>query len=176
MDCESISFEHFLAHPFKLWETDWLLLTCGDYVAGHYNSMTVGWGSVGIMWGRPFIQVVVRPQRYTYQFMEQYPTFTVCAFPKQYRKALNILGKKSGRDGNKIAEAGLTPQLSTLVTAPCFAEAELILECKKMFWSDFDPSHFIDPEIDRNYPKKDYHRCYFGEIVSLKGIAKYAHE
>jgi flavin reductase (DIM6/NTAB) family NADH-FMN oxidoreductase RutF len=176
MDCKSISFEKFITQPFKIWEKDWLLLTSGDYVDRHYNCMTVGWGSVGIMWGRPFIQVVVRPHRYTYQFMEQYPTFTVCAFPKLYRKALNILGTKSGRDGDKIAEAGLTPQTSTVVPAPSFAEAELVMECKKMFWSDFDPSHFIDPGIDHNYPKKDYHRSYFGEIVSLRGIAKYTHD
>jgi flavin reductase (DIM6/NTAB) family NADH-FMN oxidoreductase RutF len=173
MDCKPIPFDHFLAHPFKLWETDWLLLASGDFASGNYNCMTIGWGSVGIMWGRPFIQVVVRPHRYTYQFIERYPTFTVCAFPKSYRPALNILGTKSGRDGDKISEAGLTTQASTIVASPSFAEAELVFECEKIFWSDFDPSHFLDPGIDRNYPKKDYHRSYFGEIVSLRGIEKY---
>jgi len=173
MDMKPISIEHFVTHPFRMWEPDWLLLTSGDFASGKYNCMTIGWGSVGIMWGRPFIQVVVRPQRYTHIFMEQYATFTVCAFPEQYRQALNILGTKSGRDGDKIFEAGLTPKASTIVAAPCFAEAELVLECDKMYWSDFDPSHFIDPGIDRNYPKKDYHRSYYGYILSVTGIKKY---
>jgi flavin reductase (DIM6/NTAB) family NADH-FMN oxidoreductase RutF len=173
MDCKPISIERFLTHPIKLWETDWLLLTSGDFTSGHYNCMTIGWGSVGVMWGRPFIQVVVRPHRYTYTFMEQYPSFTVCAFPKQYRQALNLLGTKSGRDGDKIAEAGLTPQASTIIASPCFAEAELVLECEKIYWSDFDPTHFIDPGIDRNYTKKDYHRSYYGHILSVRGVKKY---
>jgi flavin reductase (DIM6/NTAB) family NADH-FMN oxidoreductase RutF len=173
MDCKLIPFEQFIAHPFRLWEPDWLLLTSGDFTTGHYNCMTIGWGSLGVMWGRPFIQVVVRPQRYTYQFMEQYPTFTVSAFPKQYHRALNILGTKSGRDGDKIAEAGLTPRASEIIAAPHFAEAELVLECKKIYSSDFDPKHFTDPEIARNYPKHDYHRIYYGQILSLRGTDKY---
>jgi flavin reductase (DIM6/NTAB) family NADH-FMN oxidoreductase RutF len=176
MDCKPISIEDFITHSFRIWESDWLLLSSGDFTSGKYNCMTIGWGSVGIMWGHPFIQVVVRPQRYTYLFMEQYASFTVCAFPKTYRQALNILGTKSGRDGDKIAEAGLTPLASTIVEAPCFAEAELVLECEKMYWSDFDPDHFIDPGIDRNYPKKDYHRIYYGHILSARGVRKYAQE
>jgi len=173
MEYKSIPIEQFLAHPVKLWEPDWFLLTSGDFVSGHYNCMTIGWGSIGVMWGRPFIQVVVRPQRYTYLFMEKYPTFTVCAFPKKYRWALNILGTKSGRDGEKIALAGLTPRASEKVAAPCFTEAELVLECQKIYWSDFDPIHFIDPDIDRNYPQKDYYRSYYGQILLLRGTDKY---
>jgi len=176
MECKPISFDNFLTHPIKLWETDWLLLTSGDYVSGQFNCMTIGWGSMGVMGGRPFVLVVVRPQRYTYQYVELYPTFTVCAFPRQYRKALNILGTKSGRDGNKISEAGLTLQGSSSIAAPCYKEAELTLECEKIYWNDFDPSHFIDPGIDRNYPKKDYHRCYFGQVLVIRGTGKYDDE
>jgi flavin reductase (DIM6/NTAB) family NADH-FMN oxidoreductase RutF len=174
MEREPISnLEYFHIHPFKLWETDWLLLTSGDFNSGHYNCMVIGWGSLGIMWGRPFIQVVVRPQRYTYQFIEQYNTFTVSAFPKKFRQALNILGTKSGRDGNKILEAGLTPQASIKVASPSFVEAELVLECEKIYWGDFIPEHFIDPGIARHYPSKDYHRSYFGQILNITGVKKY---
>lgn len=173
MDNKIIPIEKFLAHPFKLWEPDWLLLTCGDFSSGHYNCMTISWGSLGVMWGRPFIQVVVRPQRYTHQFMEQYPTFSVCAFPKQFRRSLDLLGTKSGRDGDKIAEAGLTIIKSRAIAAPSFVEAELVLECQKIYWSIFDPTHFIDPAIDRNYLQQDYHNIYYGQIVSLMGTDKY---
>jgi hypothetical protein len=55
------------------------------------------------------------------------------------------------------------------VAAPGFAEAELILECRKIYWDDMAPGHFLDPSIEKNYPQKDYHRIYFGEIVAAYG-------
>ncbi|MFN2272322.1 MAG: flavin reductase family protein, partial [Anaerolineae bacterium] len=122
---------------------------------------------------RPFVQVVVRPTRYTYGFMEQYDTFTLCAFPEAYRQALQLLGTKSGRDGDKIAEAGLTPIASTLVPAPGFAEADLIIECRKMYWQDMAPAQFLDPAIENHYAKKDYHRIYFGEVMAINGTEAY---
>jgi len=129
--------------------------------------MAVGWGSIGYMWRRPFVQIVVRPVRYTYGFMEKYDTFTLCAFPKQFHAALQLLGTKSGRNGDKIAEAGLTPLASTNVTAPIYAEASLVIECRKIYWDDVHPQNFLDPELDKNYPRKDYHRIYFGEILAI---------
>lgn len=152
-----------------LWADQWLLLTAGDFAAKKFNCMTVGWGSLGTMWNKPFAQVVVRPQRYTREFMDQYDTFTLCAFPGKYRKALELLGTKSGRDGDKLAEAKLTPQAATSVGAPVYAEAELAIECRKIYWQDFDPAHFLDPAIAENYGKHDYHRVYFGEILAITG-------
>lgn len=167
MSFSTISFNEFNVRIYNLWENQWLLLTSGDWITGHSNSMTVAWGSLGIMWNKPFAQVVVRPTRYTYSFMEKYDTFTLCAFPKQYKRALQLLGSKSGRNCDKIRQSGLTLIPSSQVEAPSLAEANLILECRKIYWTDFDPSHFIDPNIDKNYPGKDYHRIYFGEIVVI---------
>jgi flavin reductase (DIM6/NTAB) family NADH-FMN oxidoreductase RutF len=169
-----IPIDHLTVQSYSLWEKQWFLLTCGDFTTGDFNCMTVSWGSLGVMWNKPFAQVVVRPVRYTYQFIEKYPTFTLCAFPRGHRQALNLLGTRSGRDGDKIAASGLTPQEATAVAAPVYAEADLAIECKKLYWQDFDPSHFLDPGIDKNYPKKDYHRIYFGEIVAVTGVDKYA--
>jgi flavin reductase (DIM6/NTAB) family NADH-FMN oxidoreductase RutF len=157
-----------------LWNKQSLILTAGDFAAGHYNAMAVGWGSFGTMWDRPIAMVVVRPQRYTYEFIEKYDTFTLCAFPPGYRKAVDLIGTKSGRDGDKIAEAGLTAVAAGAVAAPIFAQAELVVECRKIFRTVYEPSQFIDPSIDRNYLKKDYHRVYFGEILAVAGIESYA--
>lgn len=165
----AIPFDELLVKAHHLWDHQWILLTSGDFAKGRFNSMTIGWGSLGTMWGKPFAQVVVRPIRYTYEFMERYDTFTLSAFPQGYRKALELLGTKSGRDGDKIAEAGLTPIASTRVAAPGFAEAELIVECRKMYWDDMDPTHFLDLDIEKNYPQRDYHRIYYGEIVAIFG-------
>jgi len=164
-----IPFDELLVRPHHLWNEQWLLLTAGDFAARHFNTMTVGWGSLGTMWNRLFAQVVVRPIRYTHEFMDRYDTFTLCAFPEAYRQALNLLGTKSGRHGDKIAESGLTPIASTQVAAPGFAQAELILECRKIYRADFDPTHFFDPRIEQHYPQKDYHTVYFGEIVAVWG-------
>ncbi len=169
-----ISLDEFCVRPHYLWHRQALILTAGDFAAGHYNAMAVGWGSFGTMWDRPFALVVVRPSRYTYQFIEKYPTFTLCAFPSAYRPAVDLIGSKSGRHMDKIAAAGLTPVAASAVAAPAYAEAELVVECRKIFRSEFDPSQFIDPSIDANYPNKDYHRIYFGEIVALSGTEAYA--
>lgn len=173
MALQPIPTDQWIAPPYALFDSDWMLLTSGDFAAGTYNTMTISWGSLGCMWNRPFAQVVVRPQRHTRSFIETFPTFTLCVFPAQYRSALNLLGVRSGRDGDKIAASGLSPCAANKVAAPAFAEAELVIECRKMYWQDFDPSHFIDPELDKFYPKQDYHRAYFGEILAVSGEDKY---
>jgi flavin reductase (DIM6/NTAB) family NADH-FMN oxidoreductase RutF len=165
---EEIPIEQWRVRPIHLLDQQWLLLTAGDFQQGRFNTMTVSWGSIGVMWNRPFVQVVVRPTRYTYEFMEGYSTFTLCALPESRRSALDLLGSRSGRDGDKIRASGLTPVASTRVAAPGFAEAELVVECRKIYSDDFDPARFLDPKIEGNYPRKDYHRIYFGEILAIR--------
>ena len=169
MTLQPIPIERFVVKPQYLWDTQHLLLTSGDFAQGSFNAMTIGWGSIGVMWGIPFVQVVVRPVRYTYEFMERYDTFTVCAFPEKFAEALELLGTKSGRDGDKITEAGLTPVAATKVQAPAYAQAELVLECRKIYWDDMKNDHFLISKIERKYPRKDYHRIYFGQIVAVLG-------
>jgi len=116
----------------------------------------------------------VRPTRFTYGYMEDYDDFTVSAFPNEYRRALSYLGSRSGRDGNKLAGTNLTAIASRVVSSPSFEQAELTIECRKIYSADLDPARFIDPTIDTNYPNKDYHRVYFGEIVAILGTEKFA--
>jgi flavin reductase (DIM6/NTAB) family NADH-FMN oxidoreductase RutF len=168
-----IPIHTLLVRPMYLWGTRHMVLTSGDFEQVSFNAMTVGWGSLGVMWGKPFVQVVVRPVRYTYEFMERYDTFTVCAFPARYAEALELLGTKSGREGNKIADANLHPVASHRVAAPSYAEAELVLECRRIYWDDMEREHFLDAAIEEKYPRKDYHRIYYGEIVAAFGGARY---
>jgi flavin reductase (DIM6/NTAB) family NADH-FMN oxidoreductase RutF len=172
-DRKLIAFDDFNINPFHLFDKQWFLLTCGDFSKKHFNSMTISWGSLGIMWNKPFAQVVVRPTRYTFEFMNRYDSGTLCVFDDSYRSALSLLGSRSGRDGDKIRESGLTPIASANIAAPGYAEADLILECKKMYWQDYDNSHFIMPEIEEKYPSKDYHRVFFGEIVAIFGTDRF---
>ncbi|MCK4464493.1 MAG: flavin reductase family protein [Bacteroidales bacterium] len=170
---KSIPINEFVVKVNDLWLNQWFLLTSGDYKKKHYNTMTVAWGYFGAMWNKPTAVVVVRPTRYTFEFINKYETFTLCAFDTNYNDDLLLLGTKSGRDGDKIAETKLTIMSSQKVPAPSFREAELIIECKKIYWDDFKPENFLDHSIEKNYPKKDYHRFYFGEIVEILGIDKY---
>jgi flavin reductase (DIM6/NTAB) family NADH-FMN oxidoreductase RutF len=168
MPLQTIPFESFDTRIFHRFEPEWLLLTSGDFSSGHFNAMTISWGFMGIIWHKPVIEVVVRPPRYTFEFMNRYDTFTVCGFPEKYKKVLSLLGSQSGRDGDKIKASGLTPAASEKIAAPCFAEADLIFECQKIYWQDLDGEHILAPGILENYPNRDFHRAYFGEILTIR--------
>jgi len=158
-----------LARPTDIWDRGWFLLTAGDLAAGRYNTMTVSWGFFGTLWNRPVAQVVVRPTRHTFRFMEESCDFTLTAFPEELRPTLRMLGTRSGRDGDKIADSGLSLEPASRAASPSFAEAVLLVECRKIYWQDLDPGHFLDPSIEREYPKRDYHRIYLGEILAVSG-------
>jgi flavin reductase (DIM6/NTAB) family NADH-FMN oxidoreductase RutF len=170
---KAIPVQNFLIRVNDLWLNKWFLLTSGDYRRNHFNTMTVAWGYFGIMWNRPCAVVVVRPTRFTFEFINQYDTFTLCSFDKTHKGSLSLLGTKSGRDGDKIAETALNIIPSKTIPAPGFKEAELIIECKKIYWDDFKPENFLDGSIEENYPQKDYHRFFFGEITEITGTEQY---
>ena len=154
------------------WEPGWFLLTAGENQPGKFNSMTVSWGALGVIWSRPLAIVVVRPQRHTFRFMERYDTFSLCAFDESHRQALNLLGTRSGRDSRKMTECGLTPVALTRIPCPGFDEARLILECRKTYFGDLNPEHFLADYIAPNY-QGDYHRMYFGEVLAAAGTPEY---
>jgi len=118
-----------------------------------------------MLWKKKVVFCFIRPQRYTYQFVEKHDFFTVSFYGEQYRKALNICGNTSGRDYDKVKAAGLTP-LETEHGSIVFKESRLFFECIKIYFNDLDSKNFLVPEIEKCYPIKDYHRMYIGEIVS----------
>ncbi|MBN2638715.1 MAG: flavin reductase [Bacteroidales bacterium] len=156
-----------------LWKNQWMLLTAGNFSIGHFNTMTVAWGSLGVMWNKPFALVVVRPSRYTFDFVNQYPDFTLTAFSKEFHKDLSYLGKISGRDEDKVAQTGLHFCASKTVGSPIFEEAELVIECKKTYWNDLILDNFHDKSALKAHENKNTHRMYFGEIIHLEGVEKF---
>ncbi len=172
---KEISTRQFYIKANDAWDSDWFILTSGDFQERHFNSMTISWGGFGTMWNLPIAMVVVRPTRYTFEFINRYDNFTLCAFSKEYRKALNLLGAKSGRDGDKVAESGLTPCAASRVSSPVYKEAELTIECRKLYWQDFDPGNFLDEKIFEHYPERNYHRMFYGQVLAVKGnLEKYS--
>ncbi len=150
-------------NPFKLIGKDWMLITAGT--KDDYNTMTASWGGLGFLWNKPICHIYVRPQRFTYNFTEKYDCFTLSFFEEKYRDALKTCGSKSGRDIDKAKETGLTP-VETENENVCFREARLVIECRKIYHQDINPEFFLDDSIKGNYPNKDYHRMYIGEVIN----------
>lgn len=147
----------------KLIGKDWMLITAGN--SEKCNTMTASWGGLGELWNKPVAFIFVRPTRYTYELIEQEKFFTLCFFEEKYRQVLQLCGTISGRKTNKISDSGLTPVTSENGSI-YFQEAKLVLECKKLYYSDLNPDNFLDEKIEKHYPHKDYHRAYVGEIVN----------
>ena len=173
MQRKPVDISQLTIHPHDLFNNQWLLLTCGDYAKDEFNTMTIAWGALGTMWSKPFAFVAVRHSRFTYEFMEKFDTFTLTTFPLEYHPALSLLGSRSGRDSDKISASGLTPEASSIVAAPSFKEAEMVIECQKMYWNDLNPAHFLDDTIRNHYKKHDYHRIYYGEIMQVSATEKF---
>lgn len=145
--------------------SQWMLVTAGT--AERCNTMTASWGGLGVLWGKNVATVYIRPQRYTYEFMENQAYFTLSFFGEEFRQALQLCGSKSGREVDKCAACGFTVR-EGLGGAPYFEQAQTVLVCRKLYWQDLDPAHFLDDGIGRaHYPGKDYHRMYIGEIVEV---------
>lgn len=163
MAFREISVEQLKDNPFTLINKDWMLITAGD--GEKHNTMTASWGGVGVIWGAPAATCYIRPQRYTKEFVDQNEYFSLCFFDESYREKLTYCGKTSGRDGDKIKACGFTVETGA-GGVPYFAEAEVVLVCKKQYAQDMKPECMLDPSIDGAfYPQKDYHTMYIGKIV-----------
>lgn len=158
-----ISPSNLEGNVFEIIGKDWALISAGDEKA--CNTMTVSWGGLGVLWNKNVATIYVRPQRYTKEFIENSDYFTISFFDDTQRESLTFCGKNSGRDCNKIEECGLTPIYQDNTVA--FDEAKITLVCKKIYFQDITPDNFIDESISKNYPLKDYHRMYIGEIIKV---------
>lgn len=162
-------------NPFEKIGKQWALITAGDEKV--WNTMTVSWGFVGVMWGKNTFTTVIRPQRYTKEFVDQSDYFTVSFFKEDYRKALSFCGSHSGRDCDKAAETGLTPMVITdagtaygseyAYHTTAFEQADMVLVCRKAYVQEMQPECFNGGGNEEKwYPDKDYHVQYIGEIAA----------
>jgi uncharacterized protein (DUF952 family)/flavin reductase (DIM6/NTAB) family NADH-FMN oxidoreductase RutF len=168
-----IPIEKFTARSHAIFDLQWFLLSCGDFEKNDFNSMTISWGGLGTMWGLPVALVAVRFSRYTFQFMERNDTFTLNTFPEKYREVLNNIGSRSGRVIDKTQIKEITAIASKIVKAPSYLEADLVIECKKIYWNDINPAHFLDDRIIDKYLNRDFHRFYLGEVEGIFGTPNY---
>lgn len=133
---------------------------------GRPNAMTIGWATIGLVWARPILCVLVRPSRYTYECIEATGDFTVNVLPPGLRSALELCGSRSGRDLDKILQAGLHTSASQRVQSPVIDEAVITYECQVVHRNDLLPAELEPPIPSEFYGSGDYHRVYYGEILS----------
>lgn len=130
------------------------------------NTMTASWGGLGIMWGKNVTYVVIRPQRYTKEFVDNSDTFSLTFFDNNFKKQLGYIGNTSGRDEDKISKANLTIKHSD--NTPYFEEGKLTIICRKLYAQNLKPEYFITSGIDEKwYPEKDYHTLYISEVEKI---------
>ena len=152
-------------NPVQMIDLDWLEVSAGK--EGNMNLMTISWGTIGELWGKPVFTVFVSTSRYTHRFMEENDYFTVTPVPASMRDKLSYLGRASGRDEDKVAGAGLTVEFTELGN-PIYAEADLAIECKKLYGQQFDAD--LMPAEQRQWYERSglgIHYMYIGEIVHV---------
>ena len=152
-------------NPVQMIDQDWLEVSAGK--EGNMNLMTISWGTIGELWNKPVFIVYVSTSRHTHRFMEENDYFTVTHFPESMRDKLAYLGRVSGRDEDKVAGAGLTVEFTELGN-PIYAEADLAIECKKIYAQQFDAA--LMPAEQRQWYDRNglgIHYMYIGEIVHV---------
>lgn len=153
-------FDH---NPFTYFRGHGLLLAAGDSVSS--NAMTIGWGALGTVWGKPAVTVYVRKSRYTHEFMERGQYFTVMRFADN--RIVDYMGTHSGRDGDKARALGLHIAY-TEHGAPYYTEAVEVIECRTMSAAVLSGDTFRDDVPDmysQDEDKDNWHSQYIGEVV-----------
>lgn len=161
-----IDINELVLNPYTKIAKEWMLITAGNKEA--YNTMTASWGHLGSIWGhgggKPTACIYIRPQRYTKQFVDSNEYFSLSFFDQEYQNDLSYLGSHSGKDEDKVAKTKLTPAFNDKTAY--FNEANLVLICRKIYQQDIKEENFLDKSIvEENYPLKDFHTMYIGEIV-----------
>ncbi len=138
--------------------------------AGKTNTMTIGWGGITVIWGRPIFMVLVRDSRATFELIDNSDNFTV-SIPilKDMNAELVFCGTKSMREHDKFKACNLHLLPGRSVSTPVIKEAGLHYECKILYKQTLDQdvvpqvvkTRYYNPEVTSN----TNHTVYLGEIV-----------
>ncbi len=151
-------------NPFTKIGKDWMLVTAGNEEKA--NTMTASWGGVGVMWGKDVAYVVIRQTRFTKEFIDKEGKFSLSFPSEKYRKEMKFLGTVSGRDEDKIKEAGIDINYHDGV--PFIDQADMVFICKVMSNTFISKEDFIDKGIDEAWYKDgNYHTLYIAEITDI---------
>ena len=135
--------------------------------AANYNSLTLGWGSTGILWGKPVAIVYIRENRFSYRYFEESPVYVLSRYPAQYMKALyKVFGGRSGRDTDKEKLSGFTP-VETPDGGVTYLQAERVVICRKLMRQPV-PKEFVPEKLHARLNQDGrIHIQYTGEVLSV---------
>jgi flavin reductase (DIM6/NTAB) family NADH-FMN oxidoreductase RutF len=145
------------------------LLLASTKRSGESNLMTIGWGTIGMIWKTPKFLVLVRPSRYTYEFIEDSGEFTVNVPTPEMAEFVLFCGTHSGRDVDKLATYNVATTPGQQVKSITVDECPIVYECRVVHKSDVDPEALASDIVPRYYSDDDFHRVYFGEILGVYG-------
>jgi len=130
------------------------------------NTMVIGWGQIGFIWGKQVFIAYVRYTRHTYDMLEKTQEFTISVpLESDLRQELAFCGRKSGRDMDKIQACGLKLAPGRKVKTPIVEACELHYECKVIYKQPLDGKLIEESIKTKYYEDDDYHMVYYGEIV-----------
>ena len=162
-----------LDYAGKIWEETEKGVLLTTKVGDKVNTMTIGWGTMGMEWRKRIYTVFVRESRLTKKMLDENPEFTINIPYGEYDKSiLSICGTRSGRDMDKIKELGLTLEAPEEISVPGIKEFPLTLECRVIYRQEQDPNAVNEENTIRFYPRSpefpegDYHTAYYGQIVA----------
>lgn len=132
------------------------------------NTMTIGWASLGRIWGEPVFEVLVRYSRYTHELIKDADSFTVSIpLDDKLKDALLVCGTKSGRDVDKFKQCNLTPKYDDIVESPYIDEADLHILCDILYKQPMNPKMVSEGLKERWYSDEDYHVMYYGHVKKV---------
>ena len=159
---KEISAKEINGNLIKAIADEWMLISAGT--ADKYNMMTASWGFAGEIWGNDSVIALIRPQRYTMEFVDNNDYFTL-SFYGDNKDIHKICGSKSGRDVDKTALTGLTPVFSD--NTVYFEEARMVFVCKKQYVGKLEESGFADKSPLDCYKDGDFHYMIIGKIEKV---------
>lgn len=161
---QKVSDDIMEMNPFTKIGKDWMLVTAGNEEKA--NTMTASWGGVGVMWGKDVAYVVIRQSRFTKEFIDKEGKFSLSFPSEKYKKEMKFLGTVSGRNEDKIKEAGIDINYHDGV--PFVDQADMVFICRVMSNTVLKKEDFIDKGIDEAwYKDNDYHTLYIAEITDI---------
>lgn len=128
------------------------------------NGLTIGWAGFGTLWRKYMATVYVHKTRYSKHIFDNAQYYSICYMKPEHKNVVGYFGSASGRNENKMAGSGLT--VVTDDVAPYFGESRLVVLCKVMGKSDFDPES-VDDGVRDWYAREGVHTQYYGEVVKV---------
>ena len=162
---EKISPLDIEGNAIKMISKEWMLVTAGTET--DFNMLTASWGGLGELYNKPVAICFIRPDRYTFNYIDNGDTFTLSFYSEDFREVLNYCGSASGRNEDKVKGSRLTPLMLPDNKGIAFRQAKLIIECRKLVSMPITADAIEQPDVKAERTKYPLHKMFIGEIIAV---------